>query len=373
MSLFAKPNLDHDQEVLKEEKERQSYDKDWSKLYWKPTPKHELRNDREVTEEVGIRILMAPGDVEGAHWYLKIAKHIIRHPDGWEQFTCMKEMYGEECVACDKYKEIVEIAQKEKDKTTKDKLYKQASNYKPQRFGIFNVVGVKYITTHASGGTERIVDDKVKLFSSPISLWTRIVSIHSGRGRSSDFFDEFDEKGNITKPGRDIIVVYDKDQAPANRYNAIPTDYVELGSTEQIQDWIGQITPLTPENPEGIAYKVDPEVVQIRTFGTKQERDQLKELLKELWMEKQKQEEEEDKEKIDDAKREVNEQPPKVEKVEPKAKKTTKKEEVKEEKPEEEAKPVVEEKEEEKPAEPAEDKLAGLKAKLNKIKKSQDK
>ena len=370
MSLFAKPNVDKDQEVLREEKERQSYDKDWSKFYWKPVPKHELRNDREITEEVGVRILMAPGNVEGAHWYVKIAKHIIRHPDGgWEGFTCMKEVYGEDCVACNKYQELVEIAQKEKVKSKKDELWQNANVYRPTRFGFFNVLGVKYTTDNHTRITERAVEEKVKLFQAPISLWTKIVSIHSSRGRSSDFFDEFDEKGNITSPGRDIIIIHDKDQPPANRYNAIPTDHVELGKSEQIQEWISQIKPLTPEDLENVAPKIDADVAQIKTFGSKQEREQLRELLKEIWLENKKKEEEEESESIADAKREVNQQPPKEVK-----KKTTKKEEVKEEvKEEKPAEPVVEKKKEEEPTPPAGDKMSALKAKLAKIKKDQDK
>jgi hypothetical protein len=358
MGLFGKVNIDKDAEVLKEEKERQSsYSKDWDSIYWKPVPKADLRNDNEITEEVGVRILL-PSPVEGADWYLKMSKHFIRHPDGgFEQFTCMREVYGEDCVACEKYFEILEEVKDVKDKAQKDAIYKRANAYKPTRFGVFNVLGVKYVTNHKTGQTERQVDDKVKLFQAPISLWTKIVSIHSGRGRSSDFFDEFDDKGNISKPGRDIIVVYDKDQAPANRYNAIPTDYVELGTPEQISEWVESITPLTPDNPENVAYKVDPEVAQIRTFGTKQEREQLRELLKEMWLEERK------------AKEAEEEAEPEQPKEEPKAKpKTTTKK--KEEASKEEPKP--EPKSEPKPEKPQEDKLSGLRAKLDKIKQKQD-
>ena len=359
MGLFAKTNIERDVEVLKQEKERQSYNKDWSTIYWKPVPKSELRNDEEITEEVGIRIFLPAGNVEGADWFVKMSKHFIRHSDGgFEQFTCMKEVYGEPCEVCDKNRELLEQAKAEKDKDKKDAFYKEANAFKPTRFGVFNVLGVKYVTNHKTGKSERLIDDKVKMFQSPISLWTRIVNIHSGRGRSSDIFDAFDEKDNIIKAGRDIIIVYDKDQVPANRYTAIPTDYVNLGTPEQIADWVGQLTPLVPDKLENVASRVDPEVVHIKAFGSKQERMQLKDLLKEMWIEKKKEEEAKNGNIINATDIEVKEDVKEIDGI---------KEEEKEVKPE--VKPEVKEEEEKSSVKK---KILSLREKLDKIKEKQD-
>lgn len=388
MSLFAKPNLERDKELLEIEKERQSRGQNYEGRFWKAVPKADLQNDETLTEEVGIRILQAPGDVEGAEWNMTMAKHFIRHPDGgFEQFTCMKVVYGEDCVACAEYERRLEIAKAEKSKAERDRLLKEANIYKPTRAGVFNVLGVKYITYHKEHREERVVDTEVKIFHAPISLWTKIISIVSSRGRSSDIFDVVDENGKIIKAGRDIIILYDKAQSPANKYNAVPTDYVELGTLEQMTEWMSQVTPLKPENPEDVVYRVDPEVQHIKTFGTRAEREEMREMLKEHWAEKRRQEEA-DKEAVDDAKREVNEKPPKaktdLEEVPEPATKPEPEPEVSAEKAEKEL-PEPATKEPEKKAEEVTtakpdpvkasqsgDKLTGLKAKLAKIKNKQD-
>jgi len=379
MSLFAKPNLERDKELLEIEKERQSRGYDSSGKFWRAVPKKDLKNDDTITEEVGIRILQAPGDVEGAEWNMTMGKHFIRHPDGGiEQFTCMKIVYGEDCEACAEYERRMEVVKAEKSKEKRDSLLKEANNYKPSRVGVFNVLGVKYVTYHKEEREERIVDDMVKIFQAPISLWTKIISIVSARGRSSDIFDVIDENGKITKAGRDIIVIYDKSQTPANKYNAVPTDYVPLGTLEQITEWMGQITPLKPEDPEDVAYRVDPEVQHIKTFGDKAQREEMREMLKKHWAEKRRQEEadaekEAEKEAVDDSKREANDQPPKKRKKKAEPKPGPESEPV-EETPAEEAKEEVPETATEPEPEQTEssEKLTGLKAKLAKIKNKQD-
>jgi len=377
MSLFTKPNLDRDRELLEVEKERQSRGQDFTSRFWKAIAKEDLRNDDTITEEVGIRIL--PATQEDAEYNITTARHFLRYgPTDFEQYTCMKIVYGEKCAGCEEYERRLEIAKAESGKEARKQLMEKANFYRPQRRGIFNVLGVKYTTYHKEGKTERVIDDTVKLFQSPISLWTKIISIVSSRGRSSDIFDDFDENGKITKPGRDIIVIYDKNQLPMNQYNAVPTDYVELGTQEQLEQWVEQITPLNPNNQENVSYRVDEEVAHIKTFGSRKEREEMREMLKEHWAEQRKLEKDkQEAEEVKDGKEDLDTKPPKQEKNKAKPKVETPAEPVtttvpetatKEPEPEKEKAPEPQAKK----VKETDEKLTGLKAKLAKIKNKAD-
>lgn len=297
MSLFGKPNYEKDEKLLKSEQAKMQGKIDWSEKYWKPVPH----------EENAVRV-MPPRSNSDATYHKKISKHFIRHPDKTEVFTCMKEVYGEPCPACDEWQRLLKEAGKEKNPTIRQELKDEARRFKPQRFGVFNIVSVEY---DKDGNRVVPKDAKVKLYESPMTIWQKIISIVSTRSRMSDIFDEFkNDKGEIEKPGRDIIITYDPDQTPQNRYNAYPTDRVAMGTPEQVLEWYEQITDLESEN---ISFRVEYDVAQIKTFGNKEEREELREVLKQIYAEKFAKEEvgnvkEEDKELIDGLKSKVREE-----------------------------------------------------------------
>jgi hypothetical protein len=363
MALFGKPDHKKDEELIEKEKARMQGKVDWSERYWKPL----------AHEENAIRI-MPPRADSGASYHLKISKHFIRHPDKTETFTCMKETYGKPCPACEEWQRLLQEANKIKDKDEKQKMKDEARRFKPQRFGVFNVVGVEY----EKDGTRVVPEDaKVKLYESPMTVWQKIIAVVSTRSRMSDIFDEFkNEKGEIEKPGRDIMVTYDPDQTPQHRYNAYPTDRVEMGTPEEVLKWYGEITDLIPEN---VAFAVEYDVAHMKTFGSKEERNELRETLKEIW--KAQREEAQQAEEEEEEKEEAPKEKPKEEVKKTKGKIESEAEAVVEEKPKEKKKAEEKPKEEEKPKpekEQEEEPVKGssaldrLKGKLSEIKDKQD-
>jgi len=268
MSLFVKPDLKSDEALLAEIKEKMNYSSASSK-YWKPKPH----------VENAIRVLPATG--AGGNYHLKISKHFFRHDDRLEVFTCDREVYGKECPACEEWFRLLNLAkeaEKAGDKEKAEELKTKAKVFKPTRRGVFNIIPVEYAKDN-----ERLVEEEatVMLYEAPFTVWSKIVALVTGEGRMADIFDEFkSDKGDIKTAGRDIIITYDPDQAPANRYNAYPTERVALGTPKQVLAWVEQITPLLPEN---VAREATPVIAQLKAFGSKSERDSMREMQKEMF------------------------------------------------------------------------------------------
>ena len=265
MGLFGKRDFDQESQQAAE---NASHGRKWSDRFWKPTS-----NIENV-----IRIL--PPAPTSTNWYFKGAKHFMRHSDGsLEVFTCMREVYGLPCPVCTRRQDLIKEKQELKsnmgvDKITKvealQELDRLIKDYAPQRYGLFNIV--------PRGG-----DGVVMLWEAPISVWTKIFNIVHSKGRMSNVFDEFaDDKGNISTPGRDWVVTYDKEQQPQNKYNAYPVDQCPMGSPDEVLRWVEDMIPLEAEK---VAFRIEPEHAEIKAFGSSEERKLLKELLQKIWEE----------------------------------------------------------------------------------------
>jgi len=256
-NLFSKPNYGKDEEELaKETKQRFKL----SEKMWKPI--------KDV--ENHIRILPARGD-SNASYHMKIGKHFIEHKDRTESFICMRETYGKDCPACETYYKIRESLGKEK-----------AYPYWPKLYGVFNII-------------DRIEENpKVKLYEAPRTLvWKKVIFINKG---SIKIIDEFDEKGECVREGRDLIILFYPKAEVHNKYVVYPGDQSPLGTAEEIENWHKDIVDLVPEQI-ALYGPIKYEVAKIKTLGTEDERDEMRAELKKKYEESQARQEESEKSK----------------------------------------------------------------------------
>ena len=253
-NLFSKPDYGKDEAELAKESRQQFK---ISEKMWKPVKDIENK----------IRILPARGGSD-ASYYMKIGKHFVEHDDRKESFICMRETYGKDCPACEAYFRI----RKEADKVA-------AKPYYPKLYGVFNIIN-------------RLEDDpKVKLYEAPRTMvWKKIIFINKG---SIKVIDEFDEEGKYVQEGRDIIILFSPKAEVHNMYVVYPGDKAPLGTKKEIEAWHGDIVDLIPEQIALYA-PIEYEVAQIKSFGTVEEREELREKLQQKYEESQgKQEEKE--------------------------------------------------------------------------------
>jgi len=254
-NLFSKPDYSKDEAELAKESRQQFK---ISEKMWKPVPDIENK----------IRILPARGGSD-ASYHMKIGKHFVEHPDRKESFICMRETYGKECPACEAYFRI----RKEADK-------KSAMPYYPKLYGIFNIIN-------------RLEENpKVKLYEAPRTMvWKKIIFINKG---SIKVIDEFYEEGKYVQEGRDIIILFSPKAEIHNMYVVYPGDKAPLGTKKEIEAWHGDIIDLIPEQI-GLYAPIDYEVAQIKSFGSAEEREELREKLQKKYEESQTKQEEESK------------------------------------------------------------------------------
>jgi len=253
-NLFSKPDYGKDEAELAKESRQQFK---ISEKMWKPVKDIENK----------IRILPARGGSD-ASYHMKIGKHFVEHDDRKESFICMRETYGKDCPACEAYFRI----RKEADKVA-------AKPYYPKLYGVFNIIN-------------RLEDDpKVKLYEAPRTMvWKKIIFINKG---SIKVIDEFDEEGKYVQEGRDIIILFSPKAEVHNMYVVYPGDKAPLGTKKEIEAWHGDIVDLIPEQIALYA-PIEYEVAQIKSFGTVEEREELREKLQQKYEESQgKQEEKE--------------------------------------------------------------------------------
>jgi hypothetical protein len=266
MPRFSSPDQDQDKQFLAEEAERKGYD--WKNVFWKPKPS---KKGDEVDNV--IRIMPARG-TSAATYHMKIGKHFIKHSDNdYETFVCLSETYGKPCPACEEAQRIYAEA-KTMSKEQGDRHRKQATKFNIKRLGVFNVIDRLAYQDYKEGRQEKL--PKVLLWEAPRKLgWERIVRNVSSRGRTWNLFDQYDEAGNVTKPGRDVLVKFYPESEPATMYDIQYLDPQPLGTDEEVAIWYEQIIDLLP-NLISIYNEIPYEEARIKCFGSKDEREALK-------------------------------------------------------------------------------------------------
>jgi len=256
---FDRPDEEQDGKALADEDKRKSK---YAKMFWKP--------QKEV--ENLIRVLPRKAGSK-ASWHMRYGRHFINHgflPDGRkdiESYVCMQETYGQPCPGCEEFSELI--------KTNKVK----ARLYQVKRYGVFNVIDRQLYQQYLEGTAPF---PEVKLYEAPIkSVWEWIVRLVKTKGRMSNIFDTFNEDGTVKAPGRDIILVFNPLLDPSRMYQLQVTDPTPLGTKEHIAKWAKQITELIPENIEMYA-PIDYDVAHTKTFGTLDERTELRKALRDL-------------------------------------------------------------------------------------------
>jgi len=243
-NLFSKPNYGEDEALLAKESRQQFK---LSEKMWKPATKIENK----------IRILPARGGSD-ASYHMKIGKHFVDHSDRTEGFICMRETYGKDCPACEAYFKI-------RKETTDKNLSKP---YYPKLYGVFNII-------------DRLEESPaVKLYEAPRTMvWKKIIFINKG---SIKVIDEFDEDGKYVNEGRDIIILYAPKAEIHNMYVVYPGDKTPLGTKKEIEAWHADIIDLIPEQIALYA-PIDYETAQIKSFGSIEEREELRERLQQKY------------------------------------------------------------------------------------------
>jgi len=255
-SLFAAPDSSLDQKLLDQEAQRQKGGIDWSERFWRPKPGKEGNL---------IRILPARAG-SGATYHMTAGLHFVKHAEDGkvERFVCNRETYGTTCVACEAAHRLTMEGQKE-----------AATAYKVRRLGVFNVLD----RSDPSTG--------VRLYEAPRqSVWYPILTLINSRGRMSNLIDVFGKDGTITQQGRDIQIIFNKDALPQNMYQIIATDSTLLGTAEEIEKWFSQIVDLIPT---ALYPPVDENIAEVKAFGTKEQRDELREMLRKKYEEEKEQ------------------------------------------------------------------------------------
>lgn len=247
-NLFSKPNYGEDEALLAKESRQQFK---LSEKMWKPAQKIENK----------IRILPARGGSD-ASYHMKIGKHFVEHSDRTEGFICMRETYGKDCPACEAYFKI-------RKETTDKNLSKP---YYPKLYGVFNIL-------------DRLEENPtVKLYEAPRTMvWKKIIFINKG---SIKVIDEFDEDGKYIQEGRDVIILFAPKAEIHNMYVVYPGDKTPLGTEKEIEAWHADIIDLIPEQIALYA-PIDYETAKIKSFGSVEEREELREKLQQKYEESQ--------------------------------------------------------------------------------------
>lgn len=218
---------------------------DWSLVYWKPKG--------EGYENV-VRIL--PG-VKGASYHLKFGKHFVEHPDKTESFVCNRVTYQEKCLTCE-----------HRDALIKEGKNKEAERFAVQAKGAFNVV------------TYDDEELRVRIWEAPpTAVWLYIVKMVRGKSRFNNIVGRRADKeqGIEADPleGRDLIVFFDKDASPQNKYK-LQFDSTTKIKAKSAEKWMAEAKPLIREE---LYPKTSDEVAKIKTFGSAQEREELRKRL----------------------------------------------------------------------------------------------
>ena len=209
-SVFKNPNEEQDGQFLSDEERRRGSGGSWTDSVYKPKA-----SDRNNKVNNMIRILPAKAG-SAATYYLRVAKHFIKHADRTEAFLCLKETLGQPCPACEIYE----------DKKKKDP--KLASNFSPLIRGVFNVID----------RTEDPKDAHVRIYESPIKgVCTKVVSLVRSKGPMSDIFDSPDENFKITKSGRDLVIIFNPKADPQDMYMVYPADLTPMSEDPKQVEW----------------------------------------------------------------------------------------------------------------------------------------
>jgi len=298
----------HRDEDEKDYQDSQSQSRtDWDKIFYKP-----VSGDENL-----VRIL--PG-IGTARYHFKGGKHFIKHPDKKEMFVCNFETYGKPCPACEEFDRL--------DKLGKDD---DAKPFKPSVKGVFNVID----RTNPERGV-------ILWECPPVAVWERIIGLVKGKSKFNDLV------GSVDDPlaGRDVVVIYNPKATPQFMYDLQFDAVSQLGKKKEVAAWLASARPLEPKT---IYPEVDYDVAKIKTFGSKEEREELRKKLAEQYEAKSKKEEKKEKAKADDEKAEDLKKIAELEKqiADMKSGETGKGEAKEEEKPEEtKAEEKTEEKEE---------------------------
>ena len=245
---FTAPDRDADE---KDWEESQNHNRpDWDKLYWKP-----VSGDENL-----IRILPPIG---GARYHFKGGKHFIKHSDGkTEMFICNEVTYQKPCPACEEEARLIKTGDTE-----------SAKAFAVQSKGVFNVID----RTNLERGV-------IIWECPPVAVWERIIGIVKGKSKFRDLV------GTDDNPlmGRDVVVVYNPKATPQFKYDLQFDALTLLGKKKQVDLWLAEARPLFPAE---VYPEVDYAVAKIKTFGTKEERDELRKKLAAQYEKKAKKEE----------------------------------------------------------------------------------
>lgn len=240
--LFGEPSTEEAQHVVDQEKKR-SQGSDWLEKYWRPKSGAEGNLIRLLPARAGAKV----------SYHLYAAVHFIKHDEDQktERFVCNRETYGTKCPACEEMFRLIKLKQPD-----------EANKFRPKRFGVFNIID------------REKPEDGVKLYEAPVQgIYQKVMQIISSKGRMSNLFDKFDKAGNLESPGRDLMLVFDKNAPPQSMYNVYPTDPSPLGTNEQMTAWAEQIVDL---DVKALYPEADFDLVAIKTFGNAEERDLLR-------------------------------------------------------------------------------------------------
>jgi len=246
--LFGEPNTDEAQKVVDQEKKRsQGYDR--AEFFWKPNSGPDGNLIRLLPNRAGSKF----------SYHLYAAVHFIKHDEDGktERFVCNRETYGTKCPACEEMFRLIKAKQPE-----------EANKFRPKRFGVFNVLN------------REKPEDGVKMYEAPVQgIYQKVMQIISSKGRMSNLFDKFDKSGKLETPGRDLMLTFDKTAQPQAMYNIYPTDPTPLGTEEEMAAWAEQITDLDVK----VLYpETDYDLAAIKTFGSAEERDLLRDELRKM-------------------------------------------------------------------------------------------
>ena len=248
---FTGPEQHHDADERDWEKSQNQNRPDWDKMYWKP-----VSGDENL-----IRIL--PG-IGGVRYHFKGGKHFIKHSDGkTEMFICNEVTYQKPCPACEEETRLIKNGEDD-----------AAKGFAAQSKGVFNVID----RTNLERG--------VLIWECPpVAVWERIIGIVKGKSKFHDLV------GTDENPlmGRDVVVVYNPKASPQFKYDLQFDAVSQLGKKKQVEAWMAEARPLIPEE---IYPEVDYAVAKIKTFGTKEEREELRKKLAAKYESKAKKEKE---------------------------------------------------------------------------------
>jgi len=125
----------------------------------------------------------------------------------------------------------------------------------------------------------------VKLWEAPpVAVWEYIVGMVKGNSKFNNLagtYEDLDRKIEADPlKGRDLLIFYHPKADPNRKYNISPDDTTSLGGKKQVARWLEEATELLPEN---LYPETGYDVAHIKTFGTVEQRKELKEKLKEQY------------------------------------------------------------------------------------------